>query len=104
MSKDFNENDNKGGQENHELNRSHDNRRLQEDKGLTPDGLLPEDDPAVINPDELASFPKEKHTENPDIEDERDPKLVNRKTSPVREGRNITRTGPGSNVDEDGFM
>lgn len=85
-----------------------DNRELDKlnttgtDNTKNPDGLMPEDDPAIINPDELASFPDEVKTDNPDIDDERDPKLVNRKTSPVREGRNITRTD--TTHDTDGFM
>lgn len=55
---------------------------------------LPYDDPAMINPDELASFPKQVSTEAY-VHYDHESHLVNRRT-PVREGRNITRT--------DGFM
>lgn len=65
-------------------------------------GIPPEEDPAVINPEELASFPKEKKTEDPDLDEERSSHLANKVTSPVRSGRNITNTGP--KPDEDGFM
>ena len=64
--------------------------------------LSPEEDPAVINPEELATFPKEKKNEDPDIEEERGSHLANKLKSPVRSGRNITETGP--NPDRDGFM
>jgi len=52
---------------------------------------LPYDDPAIVNPAELASFPKvamqgnQHHTEH-------ESHLVNRRTTPARDGRNITRT------------
>ena len=55
---------------------------------------LPYDDPAMINPDELASFPKQVSTEAY-LHHDHESHLVNRRTS-VRDGRNITRT--------DGFM
>ena len=64
--------------------------------------MASEEDPAVVNPQELASFPKEKKTEDPNIEEERDSHLVNKQKSAVRSGRNITQTGP--NPDRDGFM
>lgn len=60
-------------------------------------------DPAQVNPQELASFPKEQENENPDIEAESETNLTNKKTSPVREKRNITRTGPSASPN-DGFM
>jgi hypothetical protein len=34
------------------------NRRLEEVRNLTPDTTLPYTDPAIVNPAELASFPK----------------------------------------------
>lgn len=52
---------------------------------------LPYDDPAIVNPEELASFPKmNMHANNrhPDHESH----LVNRRTTPARDGSNITRT------------
>jgi len=81
-----------------------DNKGLKDDRqDLTPDGRLPEDDPALINPDELATFPKEVSNEDPDIESERDSHLTNRNSSPVRERRNITRTDTTPDNDG-GFM
>ncbi len=70
-----------------------------------PDGLLPEDDPAVINPDELATFPKQVNEtdEDVDLEAERENHSVNRKTSPERDGTNITRTDNTSTNDR-GFL
>ncbi len=65
--------------------------------------LNPEEDPAVINPEELASFPKQvDNTKDVDLEEERNSHLVNKQKSPVRSGRNITQTGP--DPDRDGFM
>ncbi len=61
-----------------------------------------EDDPAIINPEELATFPKEKKTENPDLEEERDSHLANKVRSDERRGRNITNTGTMPN--DDGFL
>lgn len=67
------------------------------------DTKLPlEDDPAVINPAELATFPKEKKTENPNLEEERDSHLANKVRSDERRGRNITKTG--TMPDDNGFM
>lgn len=53
---------------------------------------LPYEDPAITNPQELASFPKPSHIMNArEVEHESENHLVNRR-SPVREGKNITRT------------
>lgn len=88
--------------QNQEMNRTDDSRRLKEDMDLTPDNQLPYPDPAEVNPDELATFPKRSQQSDPgDIEEERESHLVN-KRSPLREGRNITRTD--NNPDNDGFM
>jgi hypothetical protein len=68
------------------------NKRENNTKKTTPDTSLPYDDPAVVNPEELASFPKgSKITDAKEVELERKSHLVN-KRSPLREGRNITRT------------
>ncbi|AXG72917.1 hypothetical protein DVK85_01190 [Flavobacterium arcticum] len=64
--------------------------------------IPPSDDPAIINPKELATFPKEKKTENPDLDEERDSHLANKVRSEERRGRNITKTG--TMPDENGFM
>lgn len=53
-------------------------------------GNLPYDDPAIINPEELATFPKQVKTEEHKLH-EHHSHLVNRRT-PVRDGMNITRT------------
>jgi hypothetical protein len=95
---------NQDGQEGQGINFTPDNKDLKNDanRDNKPDGLLPEDDPALINPDELATFPKPVETdENVDIDAERDSHLVNRR-SPVRDGRNITSTD--NNPNRDGFM
>ena len=103
----MNKNDNrsedaKSTRPNQEMNRTHDNRRLKEDMDLTPDHSLPYEDPAITNPDELATFPKRsKIADAGQVEEERESHLTNRRT-PVREGRNITRTD--NNPDTDGFM
>lgn len=68
-----------------------------------PDGKLPEDDPMLINPDELATFPEEQKNPDRNPDDENESHLVNRKSSPVRDGRNITRTDTTADNDG-GFM
>lgn len=79
------------------------NTSMNQDKKHHPDGLLPEDDPAVINPDELATFPKPVDTdEDIDLEAERENHSVNRQDRPVQEGRNITRTD--NQPDERGYI
>lgn len=64
--------------------------------------LIPTNDPAIINPVELATFPKQKKTENPDLEEERENHMTNRKQSAVRSGRNITNTN--DNPERDSYM
>lgn len=78
-------------------NKSENEKKLE--KYLWPDG-----DPAIINPKELATFPKTKKPDysNDDLEEMRDPHLVNKKVSAVRSGRNITQTG--ANTNDEGFM
>lgn len=61
-------------------------------KNLIPDNSLPYEDPAITNPEELASFPKNSKIEKAsEVEKERESHLVNKRT-PLREGRNITQT------------
>lgn len=63
---------------------------------------LPYEDPAIINPEELATFPKPApKVDAADIENESENRLVN-KRSPVRDGTHITRTGNGP--DENGYI
>ena len=94
-----NDRDDQSGQRNNETNRANDNRT---DMDLTPDTTLPYEDPAVTNPEELATFPKRsKIASAAEIENESKDHLVN-KRSPVREGRNIIRTDNDPN--NDGFL
>lgn len=70
---------------------------------IQPDATLPYEDPAITNPEELASFPKPAaKSDAEDVENESENRLVNLKKSPVREGRNIVNTD--TNPDPDGFM
>lgn len=103
MNKNDNKPDNaKSGRPNQEMNRTHDSRRLKKDIDLTPDSSLPYEDPAITNPEELATFPKRSEIADAgQIENESESHLVNKRT-PVREGRNITRTD--NNPDTDGYM
>jgi len=95
---DRNDQGNQDSQINRDTNRDNDTVRLN----LTPDNTLPYEDPAVTNPEELASFPKKaKIVDATEVERESENHLVN-KRSPVREGRNIVRTD--NNPDTDGFM
>lgn len=78
------------------------NERLDEIKNMKPDTTLPYEDPLLINPAELATFPKKsKIATAGQIEKESEDHLVNRR-SPLREGRNITRTDNDPN--NDGFL
>jgi len=64
---------------------------------------LPYEDPAVTNPAELASFPKAApKADAAEIENESENRLVNRKSSPVREGRNIAQSD--NRPDENGYI
>lgn len=77
--------------------------RLDEIRHLTPDNSLPYEDPAVVNPEELATFPKAApKADATDIADENQAHPVSVQRSPVREGRNIVRTDTAPNPD--GFM
>lgn len=78
------------------------NGKQNQKTNTAPDKSLPYYDPAMVNPEELASFPKKsKITAAKEVENERESHLVNKRT-PVREGRNITRTD--NNPDSNGFM
>lgn len=57
------------------------------------------EDPAIINPEELATFPKQVKSSSGYHHHESH--LVNKRT-PVRDGRNITRTD--NHPDKNGFM
>lgn len=79
------------------------NRRLAEVKNLTPDTSLPYTDPAIVNPAELASFPKPAPKASAtDIDEENQAHPMSVQRSPVREGRNIVRTDTAP--DPEGFL
>jgi hypothetical protein len=64
---------------------------------------LPYADPALVNPEELASFPDPAPKEDASqVEFESENRLVNRKPSPVREGRNIAQSD--NRPDENGYI
>jgi len=65
--------------------------------------MLPYDDPAIINPDELATFPKMVNTDayHHHYHQDHESHSVSKRT-PVRDGRNITRTD--NHPDKHGFM
>ena len=69
------------------------------DTGRIQDHLYP--DPAILNPEELATFPKQVTIDN-HHHHHHESHLVNSKRTPVRDGRNITRTD--NNPDRHGFM
>lgn len=76
--------------------------RDREMRDMSTNFTLPYEDPAITNPEELASFPKNSEiADATDVERESESRLVNRRT-PVREGRNITRTD--NNPDTEGYM
>lgn len=78
-------------------NNTADNTRQKPESEIFPDG-----DPAVINPEELATFPPEaERSSDVDIDAERESHLVNKRT-PVRDGRNIISTD--NDPTHDGFM
>lgn len=78
-------------------------KRLQEIKNTAPDNSLFYEDPAVTNPEELATFPKAApKMDATDVEEESVTRLQSLKRSPVRDGRNIIRTD--TEAGSDGFM
>ena len=58
-------------------------------------------DPAIINPEELATFPKQVKDGTSYHHHHHESHLVNKRT-PVRDGRNITRTD--NHPEKNGFM
>ncbi|MEL1243371.1 hypothetical protein AAEO56_03785 [Flavobacterium sp. DGU11] len=89
-------------------NQLHD-RRDQGDPGGHSDtrqggyynAMVPYEDPAIINPDELASFPKMVKTGSYHNYHDHELHEITKRT-PVRDGRNITRTD--NHPDKKGFM
>ncbi|WP_294820221.1 hypothetical protein [uncultured Flavobacterium sp.] len=83
-------------------------RQDQEDQGGHMDNrhvndysMMPYDDPAIINPDELATFPKTATSGAYHQYHDHELHEITRRT-PVRDGRNITRTD--NHPDRNGFM
>lgn len=77
-------------------------RPIQEMNGVYGN-ILPYEDPAIVNPGELATFPKAQMTDHNHHyhHHEHESHLVNRKV-PVREGKNMTRTD--NHPDRNGYM
>lgn len=85
------------------MNTNNENNKQNASVGNSaPKNTEASDDPAIINPKELATFPKEKKTEHPNLEEERHSHLASEIKSGVRSGRNITKTG--TMPDENGFL
>jgi hypothetical protein len=63
--------------------------------------MMPYEDPAIVNPDELATFPKIVKTGGYHNYHDHELHEITKRT-PVRDGRNITRTD--NNPDKHGFM
>lgn len=89
------------------LSQSND-RRDQGDQGGHNDkwhindySMMPYDDPALVNPDELATFPKTVKSGGYHQHHDHELHEITKRT-PVRDGRNITRTD--NNPDKRGFM
>ncbi|MXN89839.1 hypothetical protein GR160_01235 [Flavobacterium sp. Sd200] len=71
-------------------------------KNTAHDPDLPYEDPAITNPQELASFPKPAPiVDAEDVENESESRLVNHR-SPVRDGSHIARTDNAP--DERGYI
>jgi len=89
-----------GGRDSSEKFKDFNNDWVQNNKNLIPESTLRfYEDPAIVNPGELATFPKavqEHHSHH-----HHESHLVNKRT-PVRDGRNITRTD--NHPDKEGFM
>ncbi|KAF2519562.1 hypothetical protein E0W68_04250 [Flavobacterium salilacus subsp. salilacus] len=63
--------------------------------------IMPYEDPAIVNPDELATFPKQV-TKNNVHHNHHHHHPLHIKTTPVRDGRNITRTD--NHPERNGFI
>ncbi len=74
----------------------HNSERLYNDYSM-----LPYEDPALINPDELATFPKTVKKDGYHHYHDHELHEITKRT-PVRDGRNITRTD--NQPDKRGFM
>lgn len=81
------------------MNHAYDNWGSQE---LQPDNTLPYDDPAVINPEELATFPKQvQRSDHYHHHHEHESHLINKRIKPGTDNY-ITRTD--NNPDKRGYM
>jgi hypothetical protein len=79
------------------------NEWIQESDHIMPGAYLLYEDPAIVNPEELATFPKQVNKDKDQHHHhQHESHLVNNKRTPVRDGRNITRTD--NHPDRNGFM
>ena len=84
-----------------EMYNAYTNDWIQDTDKIIPGDFIDYTDPAIINPEELASFPKQVTIDNYHHH-HHESHLVNNKRTPVRDGRNITRTD--NHPDRKGFM
>jgi len=84
-----------------QMNNEFNNDWIQGSDKIIPESYLFYTDPAILNPDELATFPKQATVDNLHHH-HHESHLVNNKRTPVRDGRNITRTD--NHPDKKGFM
>lgn len=85
------------------MNHAYDNWGSQDEmRDLRPEYTLPYDDPAVINPQELATFPKQvERDDHYHHHHEHESHLINKKVKPGTDNY-ITRTD--NNPDKRGYM
>ena len=63
---------------------------------------MPYEDPAIVNPDELATFPKQVKNDEFHGHHHHPHHPLHFKSTPVRDGRNITRTD--NHPEKNGFI
>lgn len=84
-----------------EMYNAYNNDWIEGSSTIIPESSLHYTDPAILNPEELATFPKQVTIDN-HHHHHHESHLVNNKRTPVRDGRNITRTD--NHPDRNGFM
>jgi len=82
-----------------EMHNEYNNNWIQESRSIIPESVLYPGS-AILNPEELSTFPKHVSVDN-NHHHHHESHLVNKRT-PVREGRNITRTD--NHPDRNGFI
>lgn len=78
----------------------HEQESYGDQTGMSQDTRFMYNDPAMLNPDELATFPKQAAPDGGHHSYQHN--LHHGKRTPVRDGRNITRTD--NHPDKKGFM